>query len=190
MSLFLMPRVRMKAGMALLLSLAGCSPMSAAVSGAKVSMKVFTGAQAKVYPLDGLSPDAVRPYQSVALGQVTTDVSPICPFDVLSEVRSALAETFADEQLRRHFPGGKPQLVANVVVRFFKQGSPFGREPRLDMLVSFVDATDGREIGRVYVEGISESPLETKARHLAAANAEELGSLLRHRKQMLLEKVK
>jgi len=190
MSLFQMRYVRMTTGTALFLCLAGCSPMSAAVSGAKVSMKVFTGAQAKVYPLEGLSPDAVRPYQSVALGQVTTDVDPICPFDVLSEVRSALAEAFADEQLRRLFPGGKPQLVANVVVRFFKQGSPFGKEPRLDMLVSFVDGTDGREIGRVYVEGISESPLETKARHLAAANAEELGTLLRNRKQMLLEKVK
>ncbi|HPD32300.1 MAG TPA: hypothetical protein PLL20_20080 [Phycisphaerae bacterium] len=183
MSLFHMRHARSIIGMALLLSVAGCSPMSAAVSGAKVSMKVFTGAQAKAHPLEGLSPDALQPYRSIALGEVTTDVSPICTFDVLSEVRSALAEAFADEHLRRHFPGGKPRLVVNVVVRFFKQGNLFGKEPRLDLLVSFVDGSDGREVGRVYVEGISESPLETKARHLAAADAKELANLLRSRKK-------
>jgi hypothetical protein len=182
--------LREAAGIVVLLGVVGCNPMSAAMSGAKMSMKVFTGAQAKTYPLEGLSADAVRPYRSLAVGRVTTDVSPVCTFDVLSEVRLALGEAFAHEKLRRHFPGGEPQLVANVVVRFFKKGSLFGKEPRLDLLVSFADGADGREIGRVYVEGISQSPLETEAKHLAAADAEELRDVLRDRKEFKMEKLK
>ncbi|NLE60424.1 MAG: hypothetical protein GX616_18905 [Planctomycetes bacterium] len=183
MNLLYVRMMRGAAGAVLLLAAAGCNPMSAAMSGAKMGMKVFTGAQAKVYPLDGLSVEAVRPYRSVVAGQVTTDVTPICTFDVVSEVRLALGAAFAHEKLRRHFPGGEPQLVANAVVRFFKKGDLFGKEPRLDLLVSFVDGTDGREIGRVYVEGISQSPLETDAKHLAKADAEELRDLLRDRKE-------
>ena len=171
------------AGAILLLGVAGCNPMSAAMSGAKMGVKVFTGAQAKVYPLQGLSVESVRPYRSVALGEVTTDVARICTAGVLSEVRLALAEELLSDKLRRHFPGGEPRLVVNVAVRFFKEGDVFGKEPRLDLVVTLVDGAARREVGKVYIEGISQSPLETEARHLAKADAEEIGDLLRDLKE-------
>jgi hypothetical protein len=167
----------------LLLGLAGCNPMSAAMTGAQMGAKVFTGAQAKLHLLEGLSADAVRPYRSVASGQVTTDVPAICTFEVMSALRIAMKEALASDELRRHFPGGDPRLVVNTAARFFKEGSVYGKEPRLDLLVTFVDGADGREIGKVYIEGISQSPLETKARHLAKADAEAVARLLRHRKE-------
>jgi len=175
--------VRTTAGTILLLGVAGCDPVGAAVSGAQMGAKIFTGAQARVYPLQGLSVEAVHPYRSVALGQVTTDVARICTPDVVSEVRLALAEELASDRLRRHFPGGEPRLVVNASARFFKEGDLFGKEPRLDLLVTFVDGADGREVGQVYIEGISQSPLETKAKHLAKADAEEVRDLLRDRKE-------
>ena len=175
-------RVRATAGAVLLLGVAGCNPMSAAMSGAQMSVKVFKGAQAKMYPLEGLSVEALRPYRSVALGQVTTDVARICTPDVVSEVRLALAQELASNELRRHFPGGDPRLVVNADVRFFKEGDLFGKEPRLDLVVTFADGATGRQVGRVYVEGLSHSPLETKAKHLAEGDAEEIGDLLKDRK--------
>ncbi len=167
----------------LLLGVSGCNPMSAAMSGAQMSVKVFKGAQAKVYPLQGLSVEAIRPYRSVALGQVTTDVARICTPDVVSEVRLALAEELASDELHHCFPGGEPRLVVNAAVRFFKEGDLFGKEPRLDLVVVFADRATGREVGQVYVEGLSHSPLETKAKHLAEADAEEVRDLLRDRKE-------
>ena len=175
--------VRTMAGAVLLLGAGGCNPMSAAMSGAKMSVKVFKGAQAKVYPLEGLSAEALRPYRSVALGRVTTDVARICTADVVSDVRVALAQELASDELHRHFPGGEPRLVVNADVRFFKEGDLFGKEPRLDLVVTFADGATGRQVGRVYVEGLSHSPLETKAKHLAEADAEEIRDLLKHRKE-------
>ncbi len=175
--------VRTMAGAILLLGVAGCNPMSAAMSGAKIGVKVFKGAQAKVHPLEGLSAEALRPYRSVALGQVTTDVARICTPDVVSEVRVALAQELASDELHRRFPGGEPRLLVNVDVRFFKEGDLFGKEPRLDLLVTFADAATGRQVGRVFVEGLSHSPLETEAKHLAEADAEKVCDLLRDRKE-------
>jgi hypothetical protein len=163
--------------------IAGCSPQGMVVSGAQAGYKVLTGADAKIYLIRDISPQAIGPYRSLALGRVTTDVGPICPFGVLSDVQIALAEELGPAKLRRAFPGGQPQLVANVVVRFFKQGNVFGKEPRLDLLVTFVDGGNGREVGQVYVEGLSQSPLATKAKHLAKADAEKIRDLLRQRKE-------
>jgi len=149
------------------------------MSGAKVGVKVFTGAQAKIHVLQGMSGGAIGSYRSVELGEVSTDVEPICTFGEISAVRLALRDQLADARFRREFPGEEPKLILNVVLRFFKRGHVYGKEPRLDLLVTFVDAASGRAVGRIYVEGISQSPLETEAKHLAKANAEAICDLLR-----------
>ncbi len=176
-------RMVLMSSTAAFLACAGCNPVSAAMSGAKVGVKVFTGAQAKIHVLQGMSAGAIAPYRSVEVGEVSTDVEPICTFAEISEVKLAMREELAEARFRREFPGGEPKLVVNVVLRFFKHGHIYGKEPRLDLLVSFADADTGRQIGRIYVEGISQSPLETKARHLAKANAEAICDLLRERKE-------
>lgn len=168
---------------AAMLAFAGCSPMSAAMSGAKVGVKVFTGAQAKIHVLQDVPAGTIRSYRSVELGEISTDVEPICTFSEISEVKLALREQLAEPEFRREFPGGEPRLVINAVLRFFKEGRIYGKEPRLDLLVTFVDAGTGRTLGRIYVEGISESPLETEAKHLAKADAEAICDLLRKRKE-------
>ncbi len=165
------------------LSCAGCDPMSAAMSGAQVGVKVFTGAQAKIHVLQGMSAEAISPYRSVELGEVSTDVEPVCTFAEVSEVKRALTEQLTGSKFRREFPGEEPRLVVNVVLRFFKRGDIFGKEPRLDLLVTFVDGGTGGAVGRIYVEGISQSPLQSEARHLAKADAEAIADLLRERKE-------
>jgi len=164
------------------LACAGCNPMSAAMSGAQVGVKVFTGAQAKIHVLKGMSTGAIRQYRSVELGEVSTDVEPICTFAEISAVKLALRDQLAEAKFRHEFPGGEPKLVINVVLRFFKRGRIYGKEPRLDLLVNFVDGTSGQAVGSIYVEGISQSLLETEAKHLAKADAEAICDLLRNRK--------
>jgi hypothetical protein len=165
------------------LACAGCDPASMAFTGGQMGVKVFTGAQAKVHVLRDTSVEAMRAYRSVELGEVTTDVAPICTFEEISEVRLSLRGQFSEEKFIRYFPGGEPKLQVNVVLRFFKEGAIYGKEPRLDLLVTFLDAATRREVGRIYVEGISQSPLQTKTKHLAKADAQAIANLLRERKE-------
>jgi hypothetical protein len=161
----------------------GCDPASMAFTGGTMGIKVFQGAQAKVHVLQDISVDAIRPYRSVEIGEVTTDIAPICTPREISEVRAAMREQFADPKFSQLFPGGEPRLLVDVVLRFFKEGTIFGKEPRLDLLVTFLDGTSRHEVGRVYVEGISQSPLQTKARHLAKADAVAIRDFLRNRRE-------
>jgi hypothetical protein len=179
----LMVRLVLPSATAAFLACAGCDPASMAFTGGQMGVKVFTGAQAKIHVLQGISSEAIRSYRSVEVGEVTTDVQPICTFEEISEVRMALHGRLSEEKFRRSFPGGEPRLQVNVVLRFFKEGAIYGKEPRLDLLVTLVDAATRRDVGRIYVEGISQSPLETKAKHLAKADAEAIADLLRERKE-------
>lgn len=134
---------------------------------------VFMGLQADVLPLRPPSARHIAPYQQLKVGQVTTDVGAICPPDVVQEVRSALVEAFADD-LDNQFSGSEPVLVADVICRFYKKKSLVGREGRLDLLVHLRDGPGGAEVGRVYVEGVTESPLQYGADDMAGKCAEKL----------------
>jgi hypothetical protein len=171
------PMILMIAG--LLIGLSGCGGFGAA----KAGYKVFKGADASIHPVRDVSPAALQQYQMVSLGEVTTDVGRICPPEVQGEVRARLREAFSDEGFREMFPGGGRVLTAHVVCRFFKEKPLIGKESRLDMLVSLVDAETGQEVAVLYVEGLSDSLRAHGKSDLAKENAKELADYLRKSKR-------
>jgi hypothetical protein len=167
------------ASLGLLVGVSGCGGFGAA----KMGYKAIKGADARIHPVRDIAPAALQQYQTVSLGEVTTDVGRICPPEVLGEVRTAYREAFADEDFREAFPGGGRALTVHVVCRFFKEKPLIGKEARLDLLVTLVDAETGQEVGVVYVEGLSESLRAHGKSDLARENAKELATHLRRAKR-------
>ena len=151
-----------------------------AVAGAGV--KIVQGVQADAIPLGKVASLTLDGYETIKAGEVTTDVERICPSNVLAEVRMKMREAFADE-LADLFPGGGKTLTVNAVCRFFKQKSLIGNEGRLDLLVMLVDAASNAELGRFYVEGISESPVHTGVDDMAEGTTKELAKFLKKLKR-------
>lgn len=156
----------------------GCSPVGMATTG----VQIVRGVQSRVIPLEGAAPAAFEPYNSVRLGEVTTDVPPICTPEVLAAVRKSIPEALGREAMTA-FPGGSPALVLDVTCRFYKRRSIIGAEGRLDLAVVFRDAETGEQVGRIYVEGLTQSPLHTGLDDMARGVARELARFLRDRKQ-------
>ena len=149
---------------------------------ASTGVKIIQGVQADAIPLGTLSSVTLEGYKTVKAGQVTTDVERICPSNVVAEVRMQMREAFAD-QLSEAFPGGGKTLTINVVCRFFKKKSLIGKEGRLDLLVTLVDAQQNKELGRFYIEGISESPVHTGVDDMAKGTNKELAKFLEKLKE-------
>jgi hypothetical protein len=163
--------------------LAGCSPMSMAMSGGKTAFRVVQGAQAKVRPLKDVSAADVAPYRSIRLGEVSTDVPALIPASQLGIVRTAMLQELGSEASLKRFPGHGKVLVANVVCRFLKERGTFGGEARLDLIVALADVETKNEVGRLFIEGISDSPIAGKAEDMAKAGAAELVDYLSKQQQ-------
>jgi len=168
--------------LALLVSLlalnVGCGVGTAVSTG----VKIIQGVQAHAIPLGTVSSSALDGYETIKAGQVTTDVERICPSNVVAEVRMQMRAAFADE-LSETFPGGGKTLTVNVACRFFKKKSLIGKEGRLDLLVTLVDAERNAELGRFYIEGISESPVHTGVDDMAEGTTRELSKFLKKLKK-------
>jgi len=149
---------------------------------ASTGVNIIQGVQANAIPLGQVASLTLEGFETIKVGQVTTDVERICTSNVRAEVRTQMGEAFADE-LVEAFPGGGKTLTVNVVCRFFKQKSLIGKEGRLDLLVALVDAESNAELGRFYVEGISESPVHTGVDDMAEGTAKELTKFLKKLKK-------
>ena len=68
-------------------------------------------------------------------------------------------------------------------IRFFKKKSLIGKEGRLDLLAILVDGESQQEVGRLYVEGLSESPVHTGMDDMAAGVCKKLGKYLDDKKK-------
>jgi hypothetical protein len=148
----------------------GCSPISAA----KVGYTAIKGASARLYTIEAVTGATLKEYQAIEVGEVTTDLKEVVSNYCLIAVENALEQAFMKD-LGEVFPGnGDKKLAVDVVVRFFKEKPLLGKEARLDMLVTFVDAQGGNVQGKLYVEGFSNSISARGADELAAENADEL----------------
>lgn len=164
--------------------LAGCSssPTGMIMSGGKAAYQVIGGAEAKVRPLRGASPAGLAAYRAVRIGEVTTDLPGIVSDAALRMVRTDMGLGLA-EKSKEGSAGGRKGLVAQVVCRFAKERGMFGGEARLDMLVTLVDDQTGNEVARVFIEGLSRSPLHGKIEHMAKENGKELARYLSRRQK-------
>lgn len=169
-------------GMAVMSGLIGCgggNPISMAGSAGKTAFKAVRGAQADAVPIRMSSPGSLAGYRSIRLGEVTTDVSPICTPEVLGKVRNGIREGLDDDEVRKAFPGGGKVLRMDVVCRLYKERGTFGGEGRLDWMVTLVDAETDEAVGVMFVQGESESALRHGAGDMAKANTKELVKYLR-----------
>jgi len=145
---------------------------------AGTGVKIIKGVQADAIPLGAVASVSLEGYDTIKVGEITTDVERICPSNVLAEVRMKMREAFADE-LDEAFTGGGKTLNVNVVCRFFKQKSLIGKEGRLDLLVTLADAEGGNALGRFYIESISESPVHTGVDDMAKGATKEVAKFLK-----------
>lgn len=162
------------AGMTIVLAGCASNPAGMVMTGGKMAVRVIEGAEAKIRPLEDASPAVLAAYRSIRLGEVTTDVPALISPAQISTIRSETSKEFAAESTRKHFPGGEKTLAVNLQCRFLKERGTFGGEARLDMIAVLMDAGSGEEIARLFIEGLSESPLAGKTEHMAQANASEL----------------
>lgn len=161
----------------------GCSPVGMATAAGKGAFKAIAGAEADVTPVRLLGRTDLGKYGRIEPGKVTSDVPTICTPEVQGKVRIALGRVLAGERARKVFPGGDHTLRADVVVRFCKERGAIGGEGRLDWLVTLGDKATGEAVGVLYVEGVSESPLEHGIADMAEKNGTELIKFLgKHRR--------
>ncbi len=144
-------------------------------------VKAVRGVQAEVLPIRDLTPGTLAAYNTLKLGEVSSDIHPICPGNVIAEIRKAAPKQFAEETEKR-FKGGPKVLQANIVVRFYKKKGLMG-EGRLDLLATLVDAESGTEIGKVLIAGITESPVHTGIDDMAEKTTEKLAEYLDKKKK-------
>ena len=163
-------------GLALML---GCNPMDQAT----MAYQAAKGADADLTPIRQVAPAKIAAFKSIRLGEVKTDVPPIVGSEVLAKVRKELQEQLGDRDVSKIFPGGGKTLRVDVICRFYKGKGVIGGEGRLDWLVMLVDAESGENVGVVFVEGVSQSPLEHGASDMAKENAKKLIKFLEHYKQ-------
>jgi hypothetical protein len=157
--------------------------MSMASSAGKTAFKAVRGAEADVTPIRVQSPDRIAAYSTLQVGQVTTDVPPIVRPQVLDKIREGLREGMADSDTRKAFPGGGKALRLDVLARFYKGKGMIGGEGRLDWMVTLTDAEANEVVGTLYVEGVSESPLQHGAADMAKENTQQLVKFLRKYKK-------
>ncbi|HOA75863.1 MAG TPA: hypothetical protein PLQ89_20820 [Phycisphaerae bacterium] len=164
-------------------SMVGCSgggnPISMVGTAGKVAFKVIRGAEAEVTPIRMGTPGSLAGYRTLQLGEVTTDVPPICTPQVLTMVRGGIRKGLRHADVIKAFPGGGKTLRFDVQCRIYKEKGLLGGEGRLDWLVTLVDAESNEEVGVVFIEGVSESALEYGADDIAEENTRELAKFLR-----------
>lgn len=156
--------------------LAGCNPVSMAISGGKFAAQEVIGAEAKIRPLAEFTKAQAEAYRAIRIGEVTTDVPAIVPAEKMAIIRTEM-ELKLTEESKKLFPEGGKTLIANVAARFLKERGTFGGEARLDMIATLVDADTQEEVARLFIEGISKSLTAGKVDDMAKENAREL---LRH----------
>jgi len=157
--------------MAILLC-AGCQ------TAGKTGFRVAKGVDAEVLPISGaLTPSKLAAYNTLKLGKVSSDIGRLCPDEVIAEIRKSAPRFFA-ERTKKRFKGGPKILTANIVVRFYREYDLLSGTGRLDLLATLVDAEGGTEIGKVYVEGITESPVHTGIDDMVEETAKKLADYL------------
>ena len=167
-----------------LIASAGCANVNVMGQAAGMAFKAAKGADADATMIRGdFSPSRLDAYDALLLGDVTTDVPPICNSGVLAKIRRELGEVLADKDTRKLFPGGGKALKVNVLCRFFKEKGMIGGEGRLDWLVTLADNATGEAVGVVFVEGVSDSPVQHGASDMAKTNAKELVKFLKKAKR-------
>lgn len=170
---------------ALVTAMAGCSanPIAMAGTAGKAAFQAVRGAEADVTIIQAPDRATLAAYKTIRAGEVTTDVPPICTPEVMRKVGIGLHKGLASNRAQEAFPGGGATLMVNVVCRFYKGKGMIGGEGRLDWLVTLSDAESKEPVALVFVEGVSNSPLEHGAEDMAEENAKELMKFLRkHRK--------
>jgi catalase-peroxidase len=85
-----------------------------ATSAAGAAYKVVRGAEADPTLIRGAVPGDLAAYRSLRLGEVTTDVPPICTGEVLAKVRAAL--TSIQSAFNAAQNGGKKVSLADLIV--------------------------------------------------------------------------
>jgi hypothetical protein len=86
------------------------------------------------------------------------------------------------KRTKKNFRGGPKILTANIVVRFYRKYDLLAGTGRLDLLATLVDAESGKEIGKVYVEGITESPVHTDIDDMVEETTKRLADYLTKKK--------
>jgi len=148
----------------------------------KTGFKVAKGVDAEVQPISGFfAPRKLAPYNTLKLGNVSSDIGQLCPDEVITEVRK-FAPKFFVERTKKNFKGGPKVLTAHIVVRFYRKYDLMKGTGRLDLLATLVDAESGTEIGKVYVEGITESPVHTDIDDMVEETTKRLADYLTKRK--------
>ncbi len=144
----------------------------------KTGFRVAKGVDADVLPISGaLTPSKLAAYNTLKLGKVSSDIGRLCPDEVIAEIRKSAPRLFA-ERTKKRFKGGPKTLTANIVVRFYREYDLLSGTGRLDLLATLVDAEGGTEIGKVYVEGITESPVHTGIDDMVEETAKKLADYL------------
>ncbi|MBI4578182.1 MAG: hypothetical protein HY718_00675 [Planctomycetes bacterium] len=155
-----------------------------ATTAGKAAVQVVRGAEADVKSIKLAEGSKLASYNTLQLGEVTTDVPPICTAEAMGKVREGLREGLASDTVKKAFPGGGKKLKINVVCRFCKGKGVIGGEGRLDWLVTLADGESGEELGVVHVEGVSESPLQHGISDMAEENLKELAKFVtKHKKK-------
>lgn len=149
---------------------------------AKTGLRVAKGVQAEVLPInDALTFTRIDDYNTLKLGKVDSDIGQLCPDEVLVEIRKSAPRIFA-ERTQESFRGGPKVLTANIVVRFYRKFDLLSGTGRLDLLATLVDSESGTDIGKVYVEGITESPVHTGIDDMVEETTKRLADYLKKTK--------
>ncbi len=150
---------------------------------AKTGFKMAKGVDADVLPIDDtLTPTRLAAYNTLKLGNVDSDIGRLCPNEVIVEIRKSAPKVFT-ERTKKTFRGGPKVLTANIVVRFYRKFDLLSGTGRLDLLATLVDTESGTEIGKVYVEGITESPVHTGIDDMVEETTKRLTDYLTKKKE-------
>jgi|GEM_PF-5872572 len=144
-------------------------------------VQVVKGVDAEVYAIEDVGAGRLAPYNTLKLGHVSTDIGPLCPPEMSSQIQEIAPRKLAEES-GDQFRGGPKILRADIAVRFYKKKGLLG-EGRLDFLVTLVDAESGAQVGKLYVEAITESPVHTGIDDMVKKATSDLAKYLKKKKE-------
>ncbi len=167
-----MVRFSWKLRLATVSILAGILMMSAGCGmAAKAGVKALIGVEADTIVLDPVP--RLQDYDVVKLSGVTTDVRAICPQAVLNSVERSTRDALRESEVLAASGDGKALRLA-VECRFYKKKSIVGNVGRLDVIARITDEATGQSLGRIYVEGVTDSPVHTEMEDMAKKVGEEI----------------
>ncbi len=154
-------RIGMIGALTLAMTCAGCSPFSVA----KQAGKELIGAQGKVLPIHSAGRSTYASFNSITLGQVTSDIGRLCPARMTGELATAIRKQMAE--LKSRFPGGSPAATVDFAVTYYDSGGLISKHATVVTRAKLTDEAN-KAVSDLLVVSTSEA-MRTGDRELADA---------------------